>query len=224
MSIQLDLEAEFQITHMIITFATYRPAAMIIERSNDFNRTWEPYRYFASNCSETFPGVPTRRQNFTDVICSERYSSIEPSENGELIFEVWPPKLKIEDPYLRHINNWLRITNLRMNFVKFQNHRGSELHEDENNRKNYYYAISHMVLSGSCSCYGHAYRCLPDTGDVSDLHPDMVHGFCDCKHNTRGANCEKCKDFHNDLPWKPAYGTETNHCRSKLAKRLKTMF
>lgn len=217
MTIQLDLHAEFQITHMIITFATYRPAAMIIERSKDYGRSWLPYRYFASNCSETFPGVSRDLRNFTDVICDQRYSSIEPSKNGELIFEVWPPGLKIQDPYLRHINDWLMITNLRMNFIKFQQHRG--LDDDTDSRDKYYYAISHMVLSGSCSCYGHAYRCLPYKGDdVSDYPPDMVHGRCDCKHNTLGVNCENCKDFHNDLPWKPAYGTETNHCKSKFSK------
>lgn len=221
MTVQLDLEAEFQITHMIVTFATYRPAAMIIEKSNDFGQSWQPYRYFASNCAETFPGIPVKLQNFTDVICDHRYSSIEPSKNGELIFEVWPPKLKIEDPYARHIYDWLKITNLRMRFIKFQQHRGSELNDDSANREKYYYAISHMILSGSCSCYGHAYRCLPRNGDVSEYPEGMVHGICDCKHNTRGINCERCKDFHNELPWKPAYGTETNHCKSKLKKSLK---
>lgn len=221
MTIQLDMPAEFQINHMIITFATYRPAAMIIERSKDYGHSWEPYRYFASKCSETFPGIPVVSGNFTDVICDQRFSSIEPSKNGELIFEVLPPKLEIGDPYLRHINDWMKFTNLRINFTKFQQHQGSELSDDPRSQEKYYYAISHMVLSGSCSCYGHAYRCLPFSGDVSVYPPDMVHGRCDCKHNTQGLNCENCKDFHNDLPWKPAYGTETNTCKSKFSQFLK---
>lgn len=70
-----------------------------------------------------------------------------------------------------------------------------------------------MVVRGSCSCYGHASRCLPQDGTVSK--PDMVYGQCECTHNTKGLNCEACEDFFNDFPWKPAIGRQTNACRRK---------
>lgn len=74
---------------------TFRPAAMIIERSSDFGRSWRPYRYFASNCTRTFPSIPANGlHHINDVICEERYSDIEPSTNGEVRDRQKKPKKK----------------------------------------------------------------------------------------------------------------------------------
>lgn len=72
-------------TSLSIFVQTFRPAGMLIERSVDFGRSWRPYRYFAYNCTRTFPGVRTWHLRFIDdVICEERYSDIEPSTEGEV--------------------------------------------------------------------------------------------------------------------------------------------
>lgn len=76
-TLQMDLEVEFYFTHLIIIFRSPRPAAMAIERSQDFGRTWSALMLYAHNCSEVF--------NLEDgQSCTQKYSTAEPCSNGEV--------------------------------------------------------------------------------------------------------------------------------------------
>lgn len=76
-TLRVDLETEFLFTHLIVVFRTPRPAAMVLERSQDQGRTWQTLRYFARDCLGMF-GLAE------GSTCTSKYSGPSPCSRGEV--------------------------------------------------------------------------------------------------------------------------------------------
>ncbi|XP_061578256.1 laminin subunit beta-4 [Cololabis saira] len=214
-SIQLDLEAVFQFSHLVLTFKSFRPAAMLVERSKDFGRSWKVFRYFAEDCALHFPSVPRESADkIDDVVCDSRYSGSQPSTGGEVVLKALDPVFEIENPYARNIQDLITVTNIRVNFTRLFTLGDTLLSRRRRNPQDkYYYSLYNMVVQGSCFCNGHASQCVSSDGGRGDVFTQQVHGRCVCQHNTAGANCERCADFYQDSPWWPGGQNTANICR-----------
>lgn len=69
-----------------------------------------------------------------------------------------------------------------------------------------HYAVSDFTVGGRCKCNGHASRCVRGVDGQFE---------CDCRHNTGGRDCEKCKMFYFDRPWARASEHDANECKSE---------
>uniref|UniRef100_A0A8W7P5T2 Laminin EGF-like domain-containing protein n=1 Tax=Anopheles coluzzii TaxID=1518534 RepID=A0A8W7P5T2_ANOCL len=66
------------------------------------------------------------------------------------------------------------------------------------------YALSDFAVGGRCKCNGHASRCVKGADGKLE---------CDCKHNTAGRDCERCKPFYFDRPWGRGTMRDANECK-----------
>ncbi|KAM8915860.1 netrin-4 [Spinachia spinachia] len=228
--IQLDLETQFCLSHVVLVFRSPRPAAMAIERSADFGKTWEALKLFAHNCSMEF-GLP---DDFAQPgsLCTSRYTSATPCSRGEVIFRTLDPSSVTGlDLCSRETLARLALTNLRIRLLKAQacpaplnppkeltSPTASALTSTSSRGSpaSAHYAIYTLLARGTCLCHGHAEYGLPHNSSQDRREDsDMVPGRCLCTHHTAGDHCEKCAPLYNDHPWRPANSSsgEPNPCR-----------
>ncbi|XP_046878805.1 netrin-4 isoform X2 [Hypomesus transpacificus] len=207
-TVQLDLEVEFYVTHLIVVFRSSRPSAMTLERSQDFGRTWKALQFYTHDCNATF-GLEEGTAGPDGAFCTSKYSGAYPCTRGEVIYRALSQWESL-DPFGVAGQEQLRVTNIRMRLLQHQScpcQAKDPSHLDKAPPTKHF-AIYDLIVKGSCFCNGHAEQCVPAPGyrPVRDRTNHVVHGKCVCRHNTAGDHCEHCAPLYNDRPWQPADG------------------
>lgn len=198
-TLTLSLGKKFEITYISLHFCSEKPDSMAIYKSMDYGRSWTPFQFYSSQCRRVYDR-PNRAEitklNEQEPLCMELPNSVD-SSNAILVFSTLdgrPSRTNfVSSPVLQ---DWVTVTDIRVTFNR------PKISKDVR-EPTYFYAVSDFQVGGRCKCNGHAHRCLRDKeGKI----------VCDCKHNTEGPECDRCKPFHYDRPWQRATPKEANEC------------
>ncbi|XP_061239599.1 laminin subunit beta-3 [Bos javanicus] len=209
--LQLDLDRKFQLQDIMMDFKGPVPAALLIERSSDFGKTWQVYQYLAADCGSAFPWVRQGQpQGWQDARCQTLPQRPNGHPNGAKVqLNLMDLASGIPATQSQKIQELGEITNLRVNFTKL-----APVPQRGYHPPSAYYAVSQLRLHGSCLCHGHADRCAPSSRTpASPSSAVQVHEVCVCQHNTAGPNCERCAPFYNNRPWRPAEDQDPHECQ-----------
>ncbi|XP_064147348.1 netrin-G2 isoform X2 [Loxodonta africana] len=193
---------------VVVTFEYGRPTVMVLEKSLDNGRTWQPYQFYAEDCMEAFHMPARRARDLSSssahrVLCTEEYSRWAGSKKEKHVrFEVRDRFAIFAGPDLRNMDNlytrlesakglkdFFTFTDLRMRLLRPA--LGGTYVQRENLYK-YFYAISNIEVIGRCKCNLHANLCSVREGSLQ----------CECEHNTTGPDCGRCKKNFRTRSWR----------------------
>uniref|UniRef100_A0A672LLX4 Netrin G1 n=1 Tax=Sinocyclocheilus grahami TaxID=75366 RepID=A0A672LLX4_SINGR len=192
---------------IVLTFESGRPEQLVLEKSLDYGRTWQPYQFYASDCLDAFTMEPKAVHQLTpstmlEIICTEAYSTGYVWKYDKTVrFEIKDRFALLAGPRLhnmaslygqldttKNLRDFFTLTDLRIRLLRPAT--GATM-VDENNLSRYFYAISDIKVQGRCKCNLHANSCVFDKGKLG----------CECEHNTTGPDCARCKRHYQGRAW-----------------------
>ncbi|EMP40101.1 Netrin-G1 [Chelonia mydas] len=192
--------------NIVITFESGRPDQMILEKSLDYGRTWQPYQYYATDCLDAFHMDPKSVKDLSqhtvlEIICTEEYSTGYMTNSKIIHFEIKDRFAFFAGPRLHNmaslygqldttkkLRDFFTITDLRIRLLRPAT---GEIYVDEQHLARYFYAISDIRVYGSAGCRDVAVRwpCLQmvnvnklSNGPPAD-YPDRPQVAHDCSRS-----------------------------------------
>uniref|UniRef100_A0A8C7SDZ8 Laminin, gamma 1 n=1 Tax=Oncorhynchus mykiss TaxID=8022 RepID=A0A8C7SDZ8_ONCMY len=207
-NLTLHLGKAFDITYVRLKFHTSRPESFAIYKRTSEDGPWTPYQYYSGSCEKTYQktnrGFIRTGQDEQQALCTDEFSDISPLTGGNVAFstlEGRPSAYNFDNSPV--LQEWVTATDIKVTLNRL-NTFGDEVFNDPKVLKSYYYAISDFAVGGRCKCNGHASECAKNNGFGKPV--------CNCKHNTEGDDCNVCKPFYNDRPWRRATANNPNEC------------
>lgn len=149
---------------IVLTFESGRPEQMVLEKSLDYGRTWQPYQFYATDCLDAFTMEPKTVQDLTqhtllDIICTEDYSRGYVWKYDKTVrFEIKDRFALFAGPRLhnmaslygqldttKNLRDFFTITDLRIRLLRPAT--GATM-VDESKLTRYFYAISDIKVHG----------------------------------------------------------------------------
>uniref|UniRef100_A0A8C8LMF1 Laminin subunit gamma-1 n=1 Tax=Oncorhynchus tshawytscha TaxID=74940 RepID=A0A8C8LMF1_ONCTS len=207
-NLTLHLGKAFDITYVRLKFHTSRPESFAIYKRTSEDGPWTPYQYYSGSCEKTYQktnrGFIRTGEDEQQALCTDEFSDISPLTGGNVAFstlEGRPSAYNFDNSPV--LQEWVTATDIKVTLNRL-NTFGDEVFNDPKVLKSYYYAISDFAVGGRCKCNGHASECVKKNGFGKPV--------CNCKHNTEGDDCNVCKPFYNDRPWRRATANNPNEC------------
>ncbi|XP_011419247.3 laminin subunit gamma-1 [Magallana gigas] len=212
-NLTLNLKKAYDVTYVRLRFHSPRPESFAIYKKTTEDSEWIPYQFYSASCERTYGlehrGIITS-DNEDQPVCTDEYSNISPLTGGSVAFstlEGRPSAFNFESSPL--LQEWVTATAIRISLTRM-NTFGDEVFGDARVLKSYFFAISDLSVGARCKCNGHAQECYLGQGPAPDFERREQ---CRCRHNTDGANCEKCLPMYNDKPWARATETSAYECK-----------
>uniref|UniRef100_A0A8C9R8L1 Netrin-1 n=1 Tax=Scleropages formosus TaxID=113540 RepID=A0A8C9R8L1_SCLFO len=206
-TLTLSLGKKFEVTYVSLQFCSPRPESMAIYKSMDYGKSWVPFQFYSTQCKKMYNKAnkaAITKQNEQEAVCTDSHTEMHPLSGGLIAFSTLDGRPSAHDfdnsPVLQ---DWVTATDIKVIFSRLHTFGDENEDDSELARESYFYAVSDLQVGGRCKCNGHASRC------VKDREGNLV---CECKHNTAGPECDRCKPFHYDRPWQRATAREANEC------------